>query len=133
LFFKKVTASQMKDDGRCYTECDRQGCHCRTNDTNNIDHIILSMSNRSIVCLCGDIQVLGRKKKSFQNRKTSARVISFVFIFILKAFLPVSLSSNTRLSVHHHVVEFSFGQPDLAVDLSYRYSTRHECGSETFL
>lgn len=48
----------MKDDGRCYTECDRQGCHCRTNDTNNIDHIILSMSNRSIVCLCGDIQVL---------------------------------------------------------------------------
>nr|CAH0110272.1 unnamed protein product [Daphnia galeata] len=100
-----VTASQMKDDGRCYTECDRQGCHCRTNDTNNIDHIILSMSNRSIVCLCGDIQ----------------------------AFLPVSLSSNTRLSVHHHVVEFSFGQPDLAVDLSYRFSSRHECGSETFL
>ncbi|XP_046649541.1 uncharacterized protein LOC124340849 [Daphnia pulicaria] len=100
-----VTASQMKDDGRCYTECDRQGCHCRANDTNSVDHIVLSMSNRSIVCLCGNIQ----------------------------AFLPVSLSSNTRLSVHHHVVEFSFGQPDLAVDLSYRFSTRHECGSETFL
>lgn len=100
-----VTASQMKNDGRCYTECDRQGCHCRTNDTNIINHITLVMSNRSTVCLCGDIQ----------------------------AFLPVSLSSNTRISVHHHVIEFSFGQPDLAIDLSYRFSTRYECGSESYL
>lgn len=117
----------MKNDGRCYTECDRQGCHCRTNDTNIINHITLVMSNRSTVCLCGDIQV---------NCATCAIdkwILVNLFHVIFKAFLPVSLSSNTRISVHHHVVEFSFGQPDLAIDLSYRFSTRYECGSESYL
>lgn len=114
----------MKDDDQCYTECDRHGCHCRTNHTSSVNHLILATSNRTLICLCGDFQV---------KTVRLPHLFALHFSIRLKALLPVSLSSNTRLSVQHHVVEFSFGQPDLTVDYNYSFSSRHECGSTTFL
>jgi len=97
----------MKDgDGRCYTDCDRYGCHCRTNSTSVVDRVTVSLVGKSdapqLVCLCGDIQ----------------------------AFLPLSLTSNAALSVQQHVNEFTFGQQNLRVQFGYSFSERRqaECG-----
>lgn len=98
----------MKDgDGRCYTDCDRYGCHCRTNSTSVVDRVTVSLAHDSrsqLVCLCGDIQ----------------------------AFLPLSLTSNAALSVHQYVNEFTYGQKDLRVQFGYSFSERRqaECGHD---
>ena len=58
--FQQITGSSLKENDKCYTVCDVNGCQCRTNRSMyGIDHVIVSLTatNQSLLCLCGNFQV----------------------------------------------------------------------------
>lgn len=89
--------SAMKDeDGRCYTECDRYGCHCRLvsnqTDMEAVDHVVLSLLSTSgrrnstdgnpAICLCGNVQVSLKG-----NNQTEGRRIISILAPVSRTFL----------------------------------------------
>lgn len=96
----------MKDDGLCHTIVDRYGYHCISNQTDSSNHVVLSIENTPLICLCGDIQI----------------------------FLPIVVTANAPITARHHIADYTFGQPDIAVDFSYDFlAERRECGHVTSL
>jgi len=100
----KITGSSLKENDKCYTVCDVNGCQCRTNRSMyGIDHVIVSLTatNQSLLCLCGNFQEL----------------------------LPISVTSNKDLSALQYVTDFSYNHPNSTLDFSYTFSRgRTECG-----
>lgn len=128
----------MKDeDGLCFTECDRVGCHCRMmnqSSVESVDHVILSLATNknstNSLCLCGDVQVSESilvywTSWNIHYTYCTSNTLSFSFF---KAFLPLKLSSNTPVIVRHHVADFSFGRPGLQVDFLYNFSPMNQYG-----
>jgi len=100
----KITGSNLKDNDKCFTVCDVNGCQCSTNRSMySIDHVIVSLSatNQTLLCLCGNFQSL----------------------------LPISVTSNKELSALQYVTDFSYNHPNITLDFSYTFSRgRSECG-----